>query len=178
VTAITPNIGTSAGEVPVLIVGTGFRGTGYNSGLRVRFGEAVVEPFYANDTGVYAEVPGHAPGQVDVVVTTADGQTATLAGGYTFVLPQSLDFNGNWTGDGHDAPTVRFTIQNDTLVSFGCGASPTVTLSPAVPLKNGEFSYSSEDGVAVAGRILSPRLAKGMVNLPQCPSLTWFAEKQ
>lgn len=177
VTAISPEIGSTGGGVPVVVTGTGFRETGYHSGVILTIGDAVITPYYANSTTIWAQIPAHIAARVDVIVTNSDGQTGRLAGGYTFAPPQSFDFNGAWEGDDHDGPAIRFMIQNDALTSLACGTSTPVTFSHRVPVTNGEFSFSSDDGVAVSGRILSPSTARGTITMAPCAG-TWFAEKQ
>lgn len=162
----------------VIITGTEFRATGYHSGLVVTLGDAVIVPVYSNSTTIWAEVPAHVAGQVDVVVTNSDGQADRLAGAYTFASPQSFDFNGSWTSDDHDGPPVRFTIQNDGLAIVACGTSTTRTFSPPLAVSNGEFSFSSDDGVAFSGRIVSPSIARGTISLAPCIPMAWYAEKQ
>ncbi|HSC29374.1 MAG TPA: IPT/TIG domain-containing protein [Vicinamibacterales bacterium] len=176
--SISPSIGSTGGATPVVITGTGFQRAGYQSGVLVTLGDAVISPLYANSTTIWAEVPAHAPGQVDVVVTNWDGQTGRLSGAYTFALPESFDFNGNWQSDDHDGPPVRFTIQNDGLASVGCGTATTRTFSPPIPVSNGEFSFSGDDGVAFSGRIVSPSIARGTISMAPCIPMTWYAAKQ
>jgi hypothetical protein len=177
VTAITPNAGsTSGGDLPV-ITGAGFRGGGYRPDLTVTFDGIAIAASYATDTTIFLdETPAHPAGPVDVVVTNVIGQTVIARGMYSYVVPQSLDFNGVWTGTEGYAP-IRFTIQNNLLTSVSCGAT-TSTPSPPVPLHNGEFSYSNDDGVAVSGRIVSASFARGSVRMGPCAQQDWYAERQ
>lgn len=177
VATVSPKIGSTGGGTPVAITGTGFQEIGFQSGVVVTFGDTAIKVLYVRIDTILAEAPAHVAGTLDVVVTNPDGQTARLAGGYTYALPQSFDFNGNWHGGHGDIP-IRFTIQNDTLTSVGCGTSANLTLSPPRPVINGEFSFSREDGVAVSGRIVSASAAVGTINIAPCTGATWYAERE
>jgi hypothetical protein len=177
VATVLPTIGSTGGGTPVAITGTGFLGTGPRSAVVVRFGETVIEALHVTDNLILLTTPAHIAGALDVVVTNPDGQTGRLAGGYTYGPPQSFDFNGTWRGEYGGTP-IRFTIEDATLTSVGCGTSVTLTLSPPPAVSNGEFSFSGDGGVAVAGRIVSPSVAIGTVNIASCPATTWLAERQ
>ncbi|QWG17379.1 IPT/TIG domain-containing protein [Bradyrhizobium sediminis] len=69
VTAITPNSGTRLGGTAVTITGTNFTGT-----TAVAIGGIAATAFaVVNDTTITATTPAHAPGTVDVAVTTPSG---------------------------------------------------------------------------------------------------------
>ncbi|HEY6100767.1 MAG TPA: IPT/TIG domain-containing protein [Anaeromyxobacter sp.] len=81
ISAVTPPAGPSAGATPVTVEGTGFE-----AGVRVRFGGVeAAQVSVAGPTRLVAVAPAHAPGQVDVEVIDANLQTATLAGGFTYL---------------------------------------------------------------------------------------------
>lgn len=177
VATVLPTIGSTGGGTPIAITGTGFDGIGSGSAVVVRFGETTVEALHVTSNLILLTTPAHVAGSLDVVVTNPDGQTGRLAGGYTYASPQSFDFNGTWRGE-HDGTPIRFTIENDTLTSVGCGTSATLTLSPPPPVSNGEFSFSGNGGVAVSGRIVSASVAIGTVNIAPCTATTWYAERE
>lgn len=177
VTAISPNLGSTDGGTQLQISGSGFRGTGYQSGVTVTFGGAAVKVDYVNSGRIWIQAPAHAAGQVDVIVGNSDGQTATVPGGYTYALPQSFDPNGEWAGWAYDETPMRFIIQNNTLVSASCGTAETLTFSPPPPVRNGEFSFTGEGGIAMSGRIVSAAAAAGTINMAQCTATEWYAEK-
>jgi len=89
-TAVIPTSGgTSAG--PVRLTGTGFM-----AGAAVRFGGvAATSVSVVSPTTITAVRPAHALGTVDVVVTSLDGQVATLPGGFTYVSVPALTFTNN-----------------------------------------------------------------------------------
>lgn len=169
VAAIEPNVGSTGGDTPLIVTGTGFQ-----PGSTVTFGGITVEGRVdrRDPTGtiMYLESPPHAEGVVDVVVTTPSGRRATLTRGYTFAPPQSFDFNGSWAGFGNagqDIP-ILFTIEDNRLTSVSCDTYATLTFSDPPPVSNGEFSYTRADGVAVSGRIVSAYSAVGTIELPPC----------
>ena len=84
-TAVIPSSGGTSGG-PVRLTGTGFM-----AGATVTFGgvaATAVSPL--SPTTITAVRPAHALGTVNVVVTSLDGQVATLAGGFTYVAPLSF----------------------------------------------------------------------------------------
>ena len=89
----------------------------------ISFRDSTTLLFWLNDP--------HTAGTVDVVVTNPGGAAATLTAGFTYVEPESLDFNGDWLAHaGPDYETdMRLTIRNNELVSFSCGTSGTLTPS-------------------------------------------------
>ncbi len=178
VTAVAQNIGSTSGGAQVLITGTGFR-----SGAVVTLGGVTLQAYVDSSTTIYSTAQAHAAGKVDVVVKNPDGQFDTLTGGFTFVSPETFEVNGQWKGgaDSNYEQPFQLTIQSNTLVSFSCGTSATITLSPQLPIRNGEFSFIGDDGVSISGRIVSPTLALGTIRIPGilfCVGEPWYAEKQ
>ena len=67
------------------------------------------------------------------------------------------------------------------MISISCGTSQSVTLSPPVPVVNGEFSLRGHEGVSISGRIVTPNRALGTVTIPgikSCVGEPWYAGKQ
>lgn len=65
-------------------------GTGFAQGASVTVGgAAATDVVVVSDVLARAVVPAHAAGAVDVVFTNDDNQSATLAGGFTYVAPPS-----------------------------------------------------------------------------------------
>ena len=174
VTGISPNTGSTGGGTSIEITGTGFQAgaTVTLDGIPQR---AAFDRRYPNT--IYLETSAHAAGTVDVVVTNPGGQPGRLTAGYTYASPQSFDFNGNWVGEIEDGShrMVRFTIQNNLLVSFSCVSSTTSTLdlSPPPSIANGEFSFLGNEGVSVTGRIVSASEANGTINTAGCAAALW-----
>ena len=161
------------------IEGTGFLdGEG---GAVVIFG-GVYSPkvSHVGTTIILATAPPHAAGLVDLVVGNPDGQSARLADAYTYASAGSFDSNGEWEGTSrtdHVEFRFRFTVRANRLTAVSCDTSGNVSFSPAPPVSNGEFAFAREDGVAIAGRLVSPGRAIGTVNLAPCTKSEWFARK-
>jgi hypothetical protein len=85
---LTPIKGSSSGGTPVSISGTGFQ-----AGAAVSFGGAAATGVtVSGSTLITATTPAHTAGAVSVTVTNPDGQSATLAGAYTYMDPPVITF--------------------------------------------------------------------------------------
>ena len=81
VTAVAPNSGVSTGGTSIAISGANFV-----AGATVTIGgAAATNVVVVSATSITATSPAGAEGAADVVVRNADGQTATVTGGFTFV---------------------------------------------------------------------------------------------
>jgi hypothetical protein len=178
VTSVSETVGSTGGGAEVRIGGTGFLDS--EGGAVVIFGGVYASRVsHVGTTVILATVPAHAAGLVDLVIGNPDGQSARLTGAYTYVSPDTLDFNGEWKGLSRtDHFEFRFSIVNDRLTAISCDTSGSVTLSPAPSVNNGEFAFSGADGVAVTGRLVSARDAIGTINLPPCRHAEWTARRQ
>ena len=120
ITALADTMGSTRGGYSVTIDGTGFQ-----FGAVVKFGDITSRPNLLDTTRLVAPVPAHDAGTVDVVVKNPDEQSASLSRAFTYVLPQSLDFNGTWKGfaDGPSETVLElaFTVRNNLLVDVSCG---------------------------------------------------------
>jgi len=82
-TSVSPNSGSTAGGTSVTISGTNF-----SSGATVRFDTtAATNVNVVSSTSITANTPSHAAGPVNVVVTNANGQSATLTSAFTYIAP-------------------------------------------------------------------------------------------
>ena len=178
VTGLSESLGSTGGGAELKIEGTGF--LALEGGPVVIFGGIRAGRVSVRDsTAIFTTVPPHEAGLVDIVVSNPDGQSARLVNAYTYASPDSFDPNGEWEGGAQTGHVLfRFTIQNSRLIAISCDSSGTVSFSPAPPVSNGEFAFSREDGVAIAGRLVSPRDAIGTINLAPCTNSDWFARKQ
>lgn len=181
ISAVSPNIGSTDGGTPVTITGTGI-----HAGATITLGGVVVygtfgwHPRDRNITMMHFSAPARTAGPVDVVVSHPGGAFARLPDGYTYAPRQSFDFNGEWFGSSGEALVFRFTIQNNLLISVTCqySGTETTTFSPSPSVDNGEFSLSGDNGVVIAGTIVSTSVAVGTINIPSCgPATTWDAGK-
>jgi hypothetical protein len=179
ITALTPATGSSGGESRTKITGNGFR-----AGATVTLGGAtVLTRFDTRDkdgTTMYVDTPPHPAGTVAVVVKNPDGQSGTLEAGYTYLAPESLDFNGQWSGFGNAGQDflIEFAITNNFVTRVSCDTHAELTFSPPLSVTNGQFSYARGDGVEVSGRIVSAAAAVGTLNLAPCTATKWSAGKR
>ena len=174
VTAVTPNLGSTAGGAWGIITGSQFQ-----SGLTVRLGKSAQQAFFQSDRTIIFWTTAHLAGTTDVVVTNPGGLSGGLPGGFTFAPPESFDFTGDWIAHaGPDYETdMRFTIRNNTVVGVGCGSSESVTLSPPPSVHDGQFSFLGADAIAVSGHLVSPARSVGAINMPGCRETRWWADK-
>lgn len=179
VTGLSPGVGSVGGDTRMKIEGAGFL-----PGATVTIGgnraQASVVYRDAVPTILYVDTPAHPAGAVDVIVTNPTGQSGGLAAGYTYVDPESLNFNGTWSGFGNAGQdlAIRLTIENDALVSVPCDTQATVRISPPALVSNGAFSHPGPDGVLVSGKIVSESQAVGTLDLAPCSNTRWSAGRQ
>ena len=130
VTSITPNTGTASGGTTVAIAGKGFL-----AGATVSFGgPAASNVVVVSSTSITANTPSHAAegGLVTVAVTNTDGQSGTLANGYTYSVTSpggpSLGLSVA-SGDSSSASVAAGQTASYTLSIGGAGMSGTASLS-------------------------------------------------
>ncbi|HVF90767.1 MAG TPA: PKD domain-containing protein, partial [Blastocatellia bacterium] len=81
VTVVQPNTGPTLGGVPFVITGSNFA-----AGATVKVGGTPASGVVVTSgNSISAVAPAHAAGRVDVMVTNPDGQSSSLAGGFTYV---------------------------------------------------------------------------------------------
>ena len=81
ISSLDPSSGPVGGTTQINIEGTGFV-----SGASVLFDGIVATDVYVlSQTSLYATVPAHAAGTVDVTVTNPDLGSATLVNAYTYI---------------------------------------------------------------------------------------------
>ncbi len=162
IAGLSPDAGSTGGSTPLKIVGSGFQ-----PGAVVFIDGIAISAFVLDHRTIYACAPPHDAGQVDLVVVNPNGLSDWAIKAYTFVPPQSFDFNGDWIGvaGSEHQMEVRFTIRNNELASVSCGNSGVVTFSPAPTVDYGVFSVARPDGVGISGRIVSASEAVGTINI-------------
>lgn len=183
ITQVSPSVGSAGGGTIVKIVGTGF-----TSGTVVTF-DGITVPRRSVSPATLSvqflgEAPEHAAGTVDVVVTNPDGQSHRLEAGYTYAPRGSFDMDGVWTGftDNGTDTGVEFEIKNNRLISATCAYEvylPFVFSEP-VPIENGEFRLTADDGATLSGRVVSGSEIMGAINFPLCnpAPLTWRVHRK
>jgi hypothetical protein len=171
VQTVSPTLGVTTGGTYIELLGTGFHFL-----TSVTLDGALVRTFHNQAGGLGFTAPAHAAGPVDIVVANPDGELR-LPRAFTYAEPGTFDFNGTWKGQADGPPDslidMSFTIVNNRLVSVSCGPL-TVALSPAGLVGGGEFSFSGENGLVLAGRMLSSSTAVGEIHAPPCAP-TWYA---
>ena len=174
VTSMAPHSGSTRGGAWATITGADFQ-----PGASVRLGDSAVTAWVQDSATIRISTTAHAAGTVDVIVTNPGGLEARLTGGYAFEPPDSFDFNGDWVA--HAGPEfetdMRFTMRDNVLVSVSCDTSGPLTFAPAPTVRNGEFSFLGDDGLAISGTLVSPVNAVGTINVPGCPAARWWADK-
>jgi photosystem II stability/assembly factor-like uncharacterized protein len=133
VTSVTPPRGRQSGYTSVTIAGTGFR-----PGLTVRFGGTLMGSYsLVDDQTITGNTPAHAAGVVDVVVTNADGQSGTLAAGYTYVPPPTVTGVSPSLGPVSGGTTVTITgtgFETGASAVIGCAAATEVAVVSATSI--------------------------------------------
>lgn len=77
---VSPNQGLTAGGLEVTLAGQNFV-----TGAKVTFGgAAATNVIVTSGTQITAFTPAHKQGAVSIVITNPDGQSATLAAGFTY----------------------------------------------------------------------------------------------
>jgi IPT/TIG domain len=118
VTSVSQSSGAESGGTAVTIAGTGFE-----TGATVKFGGAAATNVKVIDgTSIMATTPPHAPGSVDVEVTSASGQSHTLTAGYRYIGKPSIASIAPQSGSSAGGQAVAITgtrLSEVTKVTFG-----------------------------------------------------------
>jgi Domain of unknown function (DUF1929)/IPT/TIG domain/Glyoxal oxidase N-terminus len=125
VNSISPSSGTANGGTAVTITGTGFL-----AGATVKLGGTAATGVSVNSsTSITATTAAHSAGAVNVMVANKDGQSSTVANGYTYFDP-SLGL-GAPSGDSVSETIVAGQTASYTLAIGGAGMSGPASLSCA-----------------------------------------------
>jgi hypothetical protein len=192
ISELVPSTGSTAGGFEI-----GINGTGTGNAVTVTV-DGIVSTFasiWGPDDGISLQMPAHAAGTVEVILTDRYGQAGR--GVFTYASPATLDFNGDWQGVARlnlDVPSdvgarLVLTIRDNIAVSVSCWvcrpgencaivSAPSLTLDPPPAVANGEFSFAGSGGVSITGKILSPIWAIGSIDTPSCGSRHWWASKK
>ena len=121
ISSVTPSSGVTTGVTVVTIAGSNF------NSATVTFGGNAATIRSSSATSLEVSTPAHAAGAVAVVVTNGDGQSATRAGGFTYVLPNPTVASIT-PGTG---PTSGNTFVTIAGANFQPGATVTIGGVPA-----------------------------------------------
>ena len=131
VSGLSPNSGPVAGGGSVLIYGGGFTGA-----TAVSFGGVATSGFgVISDTEIMAEIPGHAAGVVNVVVTAPSGVSPiTSADQYNYLAPAApavtgVSPNTGTTAGGGGVYIYGSGFSGATAVTFGGSSTPFSVMS-------------------------------------------------
>jgi len=149
--SVAPNVGTIAGGTPITISGNYFLGT-----TSVTIGGAAATGVQiVSATTINAITPAGAAGSAAVSVT-ANGQTGSLAGGYSY-SNSSISSVVPSTGPAQGGGTVTITgafLQNTTAVWFG--NSPALSFTQVSPTVVSAITPPGAVGTSVDVRLQTP----------------------
>ena len=127
ISGISPNTGPSLGGTPVTINGTGFL-----AGATVTFGaKLATNVTVVNSTSITATSPSNNPGVVAIQVTNTDGQSGSLANGFTYIAAPTVSSVSPSSGPVGGGTAVTITGANfaaGASVTFGSAAATNVTV--------------------------------------------------
>ncbi|MCZ6676332.1 MAG: IPT/TIG domain-containing protein [Candidatus Poribacteria bacterium] len=158
IVGLNPASGSVTGGMVFTITGENFQ----EGAVIAIGGNAAAAVTFVSSTELTAQTPAGAAGGVDVVVTNPDGQTVTLAGGFTYtslppvvegIAPTSGPVTGGTavtiTGDNfQDGATVRFGENDATDVTFVSDSELTAT-APAGEAGEAVVTVINPDGQEV-----------------------------
>jgi len=133
ITNVSPGSGSTAGGTSVTLSGTGFS----SSGNAVVIGGVSATPSAESSTSITFTTPAHAAGSVDIVVTTADGQSVTSTNAYTYVAAPtttSVTPNSGPTAGGTSVVIQGTAFTGATAVSFGGSPATGVVVNSATQI--------------------------------------------
>jgi hypothetical protein len=117
-----------------------------------------------------------------VVVTNPGpgGHSERLTSAFTYVPPDTFNFNAEWIGFITPAWTieVNFTIENDTVVKASCRSSGNLLPTMPAVVTGGAFSFVTADGGSFAGHVVANGEAAGTINVPGCGAGPWYGWKK
>ena len=131
-TAISPAIGPMAGGTTVTLTGTGFY-----PGATVTIGGVAATVGTVTTTSIVATTGSASAGAATVTVTNLDGQSASLASGFTYLAPPTLTGLSPASGPDTGGTTVTLTgtgFVAGATVQFGSTLGTSVTVSSATSL--------------------------------------------
>jgi putative Ig domain-containing protein/IPT/TIG domain-containing protein len=147
ISTVSPNTGSTAGGETVRILGSNFQ-----SGATVKFGaSSAMSVKVVSSTEIQAVSPAESASTVNVSVQNPDGQTATKAGAFAFVVPNSggpiLPSLPQGTVDTTYPNTTGYTVTNVTsgqlqaaINNASCNPNGTILQLPKGDVEIGNFT--------------------------------------
>jgi fibronectin type 3 domain-containing protein len=177
ISSVSPNKGVLTGATSVTITGTGFL-----SGVTVTLGgTAATNINVVSATSITATTPAHALGAVDLVVTNNDGQSVTLAGGFTYVNPApTVTAISPTSGPAAGGTSVTITgtaFANGASVTLGGIVASAITVASSTSIT---ATTAAHTGGAVNVVVTNPDTQSGALNngftyVNPAPTLTSIA---
>ena len=177
VSSVAPTSGPTTGGTAATITGANFV-----SGATVSFdGSAATGVSVVNSTTIKATTPAHAAGAVNVTVTNPDGQTGTLASGFTYTVPApSVTSIAPSSGPIAGGTAVTITGANfvsGATVSFGGSAATGVSVVNSTTINATTPAHAAG---AVSVTVTNPdaqngTLANGFTYLGPAPTVSSVA---
>lgn len=135
ITSVSPASGSTEGGNLVYIDGANFK-----SGVQVYFGTTPgTGVFLYDSTRLRVNAPAGAAGVVDITVKNSDGESATLSGAYTYVIPQptvaSITPNTGLTAGGYTVTISGTNFRSGVKVYFGTQESSSVFYSSSASIR-------------------------------------------
>ncbi len=173
---VEPLVGSTAGGTLLAIYGTSI-----HSGARATIDGQTIAGEIGDFEALYVDLPPHAAGPVDIVVTNPDGQMSRLTAGFTYAQPETFSFDGDWgtyvRPSWADGP--GFKVANGTVTRLTCGFQVINLIpTPPPPVSNGAFSFTAPGGGQFTGHVVANGEATGTTTVPGCPSGTWYAYRR
>jgi IPT/TIG domain len=140
INSVAPDSGPRTGGTAVLINGTNLAPVAQNTPPSVSFGGVAASQItIVSPLQVEVVIPAHVTGTVSVQVTTADGESTTLAGGFTYTSGSAM-ISGVSPNSGPTAGGTAVTVNGSNFssgatVSFGGTAAPGVSFVSSTQLK-------------------------------------------
>ena len=174
VTAISPNVGSTSGDTPIVIMGTGFQ-----PGVTATFDSVPVaarfDSRYADR--IYLATPPHAAGTVDVLVTNA---AASLVGLMRVTRSRYRVVRLQWDVVGVSLRRVRPACRvhhSEQWAAQGVVRCIGRLVLAAAACHERSVLFS-QDGSTITGKIVSASQATGAITLAPCGAPLWQATRK
>ena len=128
ITSVSPSIGKVSGETPITITGSDFL-----TGATVNVGTNPCSNVVVNPTSITCTTPARMSGAVGVTVSNTDGQSATLASGFTYQNAPTITSVSPSTGKASGGTSITITgsdFLTGATVNVGTNPCSNVVVNP------------------------------------------------